>query len=205
MGKWRLCLLPEFAMDTPVPAAVVNVIERMSEADRSAFLQLLQKLRALGNDPEKLDPADRALMRELGQRNRALLTLLDAPPAVRANEPANYSASEVSPAVLKTEFYLYLREQLQQEWCTHGGSLEDAVLHAFEQQWLPDELRDEARCRQLYAQYQRELEPLALLRKAAETDAALTSDRRVALGLAWFATLYKVRALVRQGVDLMDS
>lgn len=184
-----------------VPAAVVDVLEQMSDADREAFLLLLKKLRQVNNDLQQLSEQDRALMRDIGERNQSLFALLNQRTASERSDP-QYAHSDVSPAILQSEFYLYMREILLREWCARGGSLEDAVLHAFQQKWLPEELKDDANCQKVFARYQRDIETANAFRKSVEDAEVVMQNKKMAVGLAWFTTLYKLNALIEQGVDL---
>ena len=188
-------------MTTAVPASVVNVVEQMSEVDREAFLLLLNKLRRVNNDPEQLTAEDKALMRDIGQRNKELMQLLNPTQEPGAEAP-RYAHSEVSTAFLKTEFYLFVREQLLAEWCVHGGSLEDAVLHAFQQKWVPEILKDEIECQKIFARHQRDIEAANAFRKSVQDGEAIVEDKKMAVGLAWFTTLFKLHQLIERGVDL---
>jgi len=180
---------------------VVNVLEQMSEVDREAFLLLLSKLRRVNNDPEQLSTEDKALMRDIGQRNSALMQLL-SPTQPATPESPRYAHSEVSTAILKSEFYLFVREHLLAEWCVHGGSLEDAVLHAFQQKWLPEMLKDADECQKVFARFQRDIEAANAFRKSVQNGEAIVEDKKMAVGLAWFTTLFKLHQLIEQGVDL---
>lgn len=188
--------------ENAVPATVVNVLEQMSEDDRKSFLVLLKKLNQIGNDLAQLSTADQQLMRDIGARNKDLFALLNT----EAKEvQTSYAASEINPSFLKTEFYLFVREHLFKEWCARGGTLEDAVLHAFQQKWLPEELKQTDVCERVYRQYQREIDQVNAFRKEIQGSDSISQDKLMAVGLAWFTTLYKLHQLIGQGIDLADS
>ncbi len=169
--------------------------------EREHYEALVRLLQQVG-DPEKLSADDRQELAKMAERftgERASVSVrAPAPVAARTSAP---TMQPISAAFLQTEFVAFVREVLNRDWCARGGTLQDAVLHAFEQKWLPDELRDEAACAQLYRRYQRDIDQANGFRQGLPGNESLAGDKRMAVGLAWFTTVYKMHQLLMQGVD----
>lgn len=182
-------------------------------AEQHDYQALISRLQQVG-DPEKLSPQERAALADMATRFAAAggaAAIRPPSPAAAAATHLNRSTATpaasaphiqpISAAFLQTEFVAFVREVLNRDWCTRGGTLQDAVLHAFEQKWLPDELRDEATCGQLYRRYQRDIDQANGFRQGLAGNKELVGDKRMAVGLAWFTTIYKMHQLLAQGID----
>lgn len=178
--------------------------------EQQEYRDLIARLQQVG-DPEKLTAAERQALATMADRfagrSRDPAAVLERKSARASAQPVAASDTTapvmqpISAAFLQTEFVAFVREVLNRDWCARGGTLQDAVLHAFEQKWLPDELRDEAVCAQLYRRYQRDIDQANGFRQGLAGNKELVGDKRMALGLAWFTTIYKMNQLLLQGVD----
>lgn len=178
--------------------------------EQQHYQNLIGRLQQLG-DPEKLSAGERQELADMA--NRFAAAGGSATPARSAaadavsklNRPVPTAAAPaiqpISAAFLQTEFVAFVREVLNRDWCARGGTLQDAVLHTFEQKWLPDELRDEQICAQLYRRYQRDIDQANGFRQGLAGNQQLVGDKRMAVGLAWFTTIYKMHQLLAQGID----
>ena len=178
--------------------------------EQQHYQNLIGRLQQLG-DPEKLSADERQELADMA--NRFAAAGGSATPARSAaadavsklNRPVPTAAAPaiqpISAAFLQTEFVAFVREVLNRDWCARGGTLQDAVLHTFEQKWLPDELRDEQICAQLYRRYQRDIDQANGFRQGLAGNQQLVGDKRMAVGLAWFTTIYKMHQLLAQGID----
>jgi hypothetical protein len=191
-------------------------LSRLPAAEQQDYQALVARLQEVG-DPEKLNPQERAALAEMANRYAAAggaviggsaVGATPSPAAVaaaRLNRAAPVTAAPgiqpISAAFLQTEFVAFVREVLNRDWCARGGTLQDAVLHSFEQKWLPDELRDEPTCAQLYRRYQRDIDQANGFRQGLAGNQQLVGDKRMAVGLAWFTTIYKMHQLLLQGID----
>lgn len=190
-------------------------LARLPAAEQQDYQALIARLQQVG-DPEKLSPQERAALAEMADRYAAAGGTTKAAPApaaaaaARLNRaaPAPVTSAPISPGIqpisaafLQTEFVAFVREVLNRDWCARGGTLQDAVLHTFEQKWLPDELRDEQMCAQLYRRYQRDIDQANGFRQGLPGNQPLAGDKRMAVGLAWFTTIYKMHQLLLQGID----
>ena len=189
-------------------------LARLPAAEQQDYQALIARLQEVG-DPEKLSPQERAALAEMANRYAAAggaptgasATAAPSPAAAaaarlnRAPPPVTPTIQPISAAFLQTEFVAFVREVLNRDWCARGGTLQDAVLHTFEQKWLPDELRDEQTCAQLYRRYQRDIDQANGFRQGLPGNQPLVGDKRMAVCLAWFTTIYKMHQLLLQGVD----
>ena len=179
------------------------------------YQALIAKLQQIG-DPEKLSADERQELADMANRfalaggGAAPTRSAAAEAAAKLNRPLPTAAmpntaaptlQPISAAFLQTEFVAFVREVLNRDWCARGGTLQDAVLHTFEQKWLPDELRDEPTCAQLYRRYQRDIDQANGFRQGLAGNQKLVGDKRMAVGLAWFTTIYKMHQLLAQGID----
>lgn len=166
------------------------------------YRDLIARLQQAG-DPEKLSEEERQELAEMANRfaGRSEAAAKTARAPRREPAPVTPVIQPINSAFLQTEFVAYVREVLNRDWCARGGTLQDAVLHAFEQKWLPDELRNEETCAQLYRRYQRDIDQANGFRQGLAGNQTLAGDKRMAVGLAWFTTVYKMNQLLLQGID----
>lgn len=178
----------------------------LPSADQQHYQHLIGRLQEVG-DPEKLSEDERQDLAEManrfaGQQRDGARVARRAERKPAAPVPTGAPVMQpISAAFLQTEFVAFVREVLNRDWCARGGTLQDAVLHSFEQKWLPDELRDEAVCAELYRRYQRDIGQANGFRQGLAGNQKLVGDKRMALGLAWFTTIYKMHQLLSQGID----
>lgn len=177
--------------------------------EQQHYQALVARLQQVG-DPEKLSVEERQELAEMANRYAGNGTSAQSsnhahntPRQTPASAPMGAAPvmQPISSAFLQTEFVAFVREVLNRDWCARGGTLQDAVLHTYEQKWLPDELRDEAVCAQLYRRYQRDIDQANGFRQGLSGNKELVGDKRMAVGLAWFTTVYKMHQLLLQGVD----
>lgn len=199
-------------------AAADNTLEywltTLPHDEQRHYRDLIARLQQAG-DPEKLSSEERQELADMANRfagrsaesgsnttapsrGPAAATVTSRPTIPSASQP---TIQPINSAFLQTEFVAYVREVLNRDWCARGGTLQDAVLHAFEQKWLPDELRDEATCANLYRRYQRDIDQANGFRQGLAGNQTLAGDKRMAVGLAWFTTVYKMNQLLLQGID----
>lgn len=182
----------------------------LPDTEQQHYQNVIARLQQVG-DPEKLMPDERQELAQMADRFAAAnaAAVPQRSPAAAAVERLNRQVAKgatptmqpISAAFLQTEFVAFVREVLNRDWCARGGTLQDAVLHSFEQKWLPDELRDEAFCAQLYRRYQRDIDQANGFRQGLAGNKELVGDKRMAVGLAWFTTIYKMHQLLSQGID----
>lgn len=187
---------------------------QLAVTDQLLLDRLLASLQAVGGELSALPAEDLRSLQELARRYADLPAPV-APgrqPPLEADAPDPESANgesasapprlQANAAILRDPLILQVIEILRRDLCSGGVSLADAVIYAYGQKWVADELRAPETCAQFYTRFQREIDSINAGRIAIEGEDAVRADKMKAVGVAWFASIFRLQKLLADGVDL---
>lgn len=197
-----------------------SLIAELSETERPIFEALLSRIKALDGNIHALDEDEKAKLAELianhnvtnqyvSNQNKTTLNadsevgVVETVSAAEAIEQQTISISKVSDTErpTDTEFGAYLLDNINESLCQGGASTADAVRYAFHNRWMPEKLKDRDVCEELYYRFFDEIE-LANKSIQQQSPSHANDDTLVAVGLAWFTTLYQCYQLVEAEGDI---
>lgn len=176
------------------------LLASLSEAEQAEFVTLLEHLKTVGGDIEKLSDEDKSKLQSLAARHnsdnqndvenvQAEPESLTATPSKEAvyheAESAKGEVPDSSPT--QTLFGQYVISQVR-TLCEGGSSLSDAIRYAYHNKYLPVSLREEVVCKDVLQRYQSDILDLAHSFRSLES--AHLADAKLLVGFAWFAVIY---------------
>ncbi len=187
--------------------AFAQFVAQLSDSQRNELENLIATLQRVG-DVYRLPDDDRLRLLQYAQlfagdtaQSAATTDTTERIEASTTSAPA----TQTSTQFLRTPFVAFVRETLNAELCTHGGSLADAIRYAFHNKWMPDQWKNEDTCQQLFTKYKMEIESHNAWRAQIESVHKLNESKSLAVGLAWFNTIFRLQQLLDNGVDLDRS
>ncbi len=184
---------------------------QLAADDQLLLDRLLANLQAAGGELSALPADDLRSLQALARRYADLpapvapkrqLPVEPQDDADAVDTPASAPRLQANAAILRDALILQVIEILRRDLCSGGVSLADAVIYAYGQKWVADELRTPEGCAQFYARFQREIDSINAGRIAVEGEAAVRADKMKAVGIAWFASIFRLQKLLADGVDL---
>jgi len=185
------------------------LIELLCDEDKIAFKDLLAKIKQYKGDFSLLTEQENIQLAELvakyhieeEQVNEVVESSAQfESEAFSAAEIDETNYSKVSPVAEMdnpgtNEFAVYVLGIINDSLCHGGASREDAVRYAFHNKWLPDELKDRDKCEEVFYRY---IDDIEIMNQNIDqhTKSSASQDAILAVGLAWFATLYQCYQLV---------
>ncbi len=186
-------------------------VAQLPESQQQEFFTLVKRLQQLG-DVSKLDSDERERLLDFanafaGQQQPSITrrehtTTVDHAATVDHPPTSPERNTPVSTQFLRTPFVALVKDTLNAELCRHGGSLADAIGYAFRHKWLPEQWKDAQFCEQLFLKYKMEIESHNAWRADLEAVHKINEDKRLAVGLAWFNTIFRLQQLLDDGLDL---
>jgi len=199
------------------------LIEHLSEHDKIIFKDLLSKVQQYNGDFSQLTDEENDQLAGLVAQHNSSIDMpteepRELPEEITENMPSkesdDYSAAEldetdyakvtsvsemINPST--NEFAVYVLGIINDSLCHGGASREDAVRYAFHNKWLPDELKNRDKCEEVFYRYIDDIELLNInIDQQIQSNAS--KDAIVAVGLAWFTTLYQCYQLVEANGEL---
>jgi hypothetical protein len=170
-----------------------SLLSELSETERPIFEDLLIRIEQLNGDLSALSEEDKAKLSELVtshnvSQNKIDLNSYIEPSAAETSVPQISSFTNISDIKrpTETEFGAYLLDNINESLCQGGASTADAIRYAFHNKWMPDNLKNRDICEDLYYRY---LDDIEQANKSIQGN-QVNKDTVVAVGLAWFTTLY---------------
>jgi len=155
------------------------MLQELDDADRPAFEALLAELRHVG-DLEKLSETNKALLKHLTSKYQAQQLDIDD------QEQVAYPHIDL----VTSSFGEFARQLLARHLNKQFSGEEDAVKYAFEQKFVPPELKDIDKVKEIFEQYKPDIVAANAWRDPlVDTE----SDPVLAVGLTWFMFIYQFK------------
>jgi len=179
-----------------------SLIAQLSESEQPIFEQLLLRLEQLDGNLELLSEEEQAKLAELVAHHNTSNAANNPDSELTPDVDNELSASvvvEPQPGVIfdvtteknpaTTEFGAYLLDSINESLCQGGASTADAIRYAFHNRWMPETLKNRDICEDLYYRY---FDDIDKANKSIQqhSPSHANNDTVVAVGLAWFTTLY---------------
>lgn len=156
----------------------------MSDEDKSRFSQLSKKLmeQAKG-EMSKLPEADQQVIAQLKEKY--------ANEVAKAHGEGTQKSVKLPSgvALLETPFSHHVRRVLARHLGSEFSQEEEAITYAFENRWLPAEMKEEAVIDELFAQFELDI---AEANQWREDIVPIGADKKMAVGIAWFSVIYQL-------------
>ena len=189
-----------------------SLIDNLSAVERKTFEQLLARLEDLDGNIQDLSDDEKAELEQLVKNYNVASPESDMETFNVDEESlsANVSSDEIkvnnlsipeSLAPMESEFAVYLIDTINESLCQGGASTADAIRYAFHNKWMPEKLKNRDICEELYYRFVDDIEEAnQAIKQHSKTQAS--NDALVAVGLAWFTTLYQCYQLVEAVGDI---
>jgi len=161
---------------------LTQMIEQLSEEDKKSFAQLAKKLKDLGGDVSKLAKDELDLIAQMEVKYADKFADLDI-------EDKPETEQKTPDDILKSSFASYARQILARDLNSQFPKEEDAVRFAFQNKWLPNEVKENISAEQLFEDYKQDICDANQWR---EEVVGVESDKRMAVGLTWFMVIFKL-------------
>ncbi|NVK89461.1 MAG: hypothetical protein HWE13_15090 [Gammaproteobacteria bacterium] len=177
----------------------------LTAEDLVLFSQLTERLMAVNGDFNQLTEQERQLIVKMEQkygdpiRNETLNSDTEQLAQQVEQEVAAKPATEVvqdNHRLLKTEFAGYVKDMLLRELGGQFSDLKSAVNFAYEQKWLPAELKNPDVCETLYERFFSDIEQANQWRLELQGEKADLNNKPLAIGLTWFMYIFQLKQWV---------
>ena len=174
-----------------------NVLQKMfnqlSEADRSLFNSLAEKLKqAKGN------------IDLLSQEDMETIKLMEKKYASKINQVAFSESLKQSSAIepevidefelLATPFAQHVRQLLARDLGNEFPTEEEAVIYAYENKWLPIDCQNEELALKFFQRFEQDILKANQWRSEFSE---ISKDAKMSLGLAWFMVIFQLHERMR--------
>ncbi len=177
-----------------------NHLERLksllSEQDLFAFEQLNQKLMDAKGDLTALSDADLSLIEQMEQKYGDQIRDTAVEHADEVIKESHFKAQQIIKdefPLLKTEFAEYVKDLLFRELSERFTSLEEMVAFAFNQKWIPQELKNPDVCETLYERFFSDINSANEWRSKMQGGSENIDNKTLAVGLTWFMYIYQLK------------
>jgi len=190
----------------PEPALVAS----LSESEKEIFQQLLLRLTALNGKIADLTDTEKEQLAELSKKHQGDFTKVvsELDFSNKQHISADVSSvvntaqiSSVEDFKKTTEFGTYVLETINHSLCEGGAGTADAIRYAFHNKWMPTNLKNRDICEALFYRYYDDIEEVGQNIQQQVTSNS-NVDAVVAVGLAWFTTLYQIYQRVEAEGDI---
>lgn len=157
-----------------------SMIEKLSDEDKEIFSQLAKKLEKFDGDVSKFSDSERALIAKMESKYSD-----DLSTASTANTQSTINVG----GILASGFAGFVRQQLAKYLREQYPNEEDAVRYAFNNKWLPNELRESSTASKIFLDFQ---EDICEANQWREEVVGIESDKSMAVGMTWFMVIYQL-------------
>ncbi len=189
-----------------------TLLATLSAPEKKIFKHLLARLTQLNGKIEEFSDIEKQQLIELARNHQEVLSesgfnltekvsdsiSADVSPVT---ESSSVSDTESFSSILENEFGIYVLEKINDSLCKGGAGTADAIRYAFHNKWMPDNLKNRDICEELYYCLYDDIEKLNE-NIQQNTVSGANMDTVVAIGLAWFTTLYQFYHLVETEGDI---
>jgi len=163
-----------------------KMIEQLSGEDKKSFSQLAERLKQVAGDISKLSKNERDLISDMEIKYADKLGGIDT--SIEPEIEIDTNQSEVDD-ILTTGFAAHVRQILARDLKSQFPKEEDAVKFAFQNKWLPDDLKENDSALQLFEDYKQDI---CAANQWREDLVEVESDKCMAVGLTWFMVLFQL-------------
>ncbi len=156
----------------------------MSEDDRIIFEQLSKRLFEAKGDPAQLTQSDLQIIQQMEKKYGHQID--------QAHKQSSQSTAQKTQAVvdfLETPFAQHCRQVLARHLGSQFPQEQDAVAHAFESRWIPEEMKNEVFIEELFEKFEPDIYQANQWR---EDIVPTKTDQKMAVGIAWFSVIYQL-------------
>ncbi|WP_144394860.1 hypothetical protein [Pleionea sediminis] len=100
--------------------------------------------------------------------------------------------------LLKTEFAQYVKDMLLRELGSQFPDLKSSVSYAFENKWIPQELRNQDVCETLYERFFSDIEKANEWRYQLNGQRTESDNKTMAIGLTWFMYIFQLKQWIEK-------
>ena len=160
--------------------SVLNeMLKLLSDEDKKAFVQLSEKLQSIDGDISRLSKEEQELIR-----------LMEKKYGDKINQTHQaFTSSEESIEILDVPFAQHVRQILARDLGEQFPEEEAAVQFVFENKWLPVDCQDESLVQDLFQRFEQDI---CEANQWREEMVGIESDKKMAVGLAWFMVIFKL-------------
>jgi|GEM_PF-1871014 len=177
----------------------------LSQDDLIEFERLTTRMAEVKGDFTQLTDKELSLIAKMEQKYGDPIRdeTLQTDPSKIAEEVTESGLDTDSQQVVKDEFPLlntefagYVKDMLLRELGQRFPDLKSAVNFAFENKWLPDELKNPDVCETLFERFFSDIERANQWRKELQGQEADLSNKPLSIGLTWFMYIFQLKQSV---------
>lgn len=164
--------------------ALTEMLSLLSEEDRHRFIELSERLKQLNGDISQLSDDDLQLIKLMEGKYG------DAINQTHKKQSDNSSVNNLAEeSFLSTPFAHRVRQILARDLGHQYPLEENAVIFAFDNKWQPPECLDEGLINSFYSDFELDIIDANKWNKEM---VEIQSDKKMAVGLAWFMVIYQL-------------
>ena len=157
-----------------------KMIAQLSAEDKGVFEKLAIKLEEVDGDISKLTKDELAIISDMESKYAERLSEISI-------EPTEAAAQE--QPLLETSFGAYVRQLLARDLKEQFPQEEDAVRFAFQNKWVPQDLKEAKQAQKVFDDYQQDI---CEANQWREEVVGVESDKSLAVGLTWFMVVFQL-------------
>lgn len=158
----------------------------MSEEDRIMFDQLSKRLSQVNGDISQLSKDDLLFIQSMEKKYGSQI---DSAHKQSLSSESLSKHSTLSADFLEMPFSKHVRQVLARHLGSQFPQEEEAVSYAFENRWIPNELKAQELIDELFSKFELDIYEANQWR---EDIIPTESDKKMAVGIAWFSVIYQL-------------
>ena len=162
-----------------------KMIAQLSDEDKVIFSQLAEKLNETDGDISQLSEEELSIISRMESKYSDKLSQI---PIVDTSSNINEQGS-----LLATTFASFVRQLLARDLKEQFPNEEDAVKFAFQNKWIPQEIKNKSSAVKIFADYEKDICDANQWR---EEVVGIESDKSMAVGMTWFMVVYQLNEML---------
>ena len=158
-----------------------KMIAQLSDEDKVIFSQLAEKLNETDGDISKLSKEELSIVSRMESKYSDKLSQIST-----VDTNSNVDAQD---GLLSTTFASYVRQLLARDLKEQFPNEEDAVKFAFQNKWIPEEIKNTDSANKIFADYEKDICDANQWR---EEVVGIESDKSMAVGMTWFMVVFQL-------------
>ncbi|TQV82766.1 hypothetical protein [Aliikangiella coralliicola] len=156
-----------------------QMIAQLSDEDKVIFNNLSERLNEINGDISQLSADELELIKQM-----------EAKYGNKINQVHEQQSAADNPQdLIDTPFGNYVRQVLARDLANEFPQEAAAVAFAFENKWLPVDCQEENLIADIYDRYK---DDIHIANQWRDEMLSVDSDRKMAVGLAWFMVIYQL-------------
>ena len=165
-----------------------EMLDQLSEEDKTIFSELAIKLNQLQGDVSKLSESDLKIISDMESKYADKLSGFES---VLKTSPVKLDESNTGDSrefnILDSAFAGYVRQLLARDLNSQFPKEEDAINFAFQNKWIAQELKEPKRSEEIFELYKNDIGNANQWR---ETTVGVDADKSMAVGMTWFMVVF---------------